>query len=258
MTRPSGEQARPEGGGDARDGRLSASPRRGNDPPRPETEHSRRARFVWAGRIGGALVRAWGRTWRLEHEVPEAVRALEVAGRPYIHAFFHEHIFPLTYAYRDRGVVVLVSQSADGEYISQILHRLGSGTVRGSSSNGSLRALLTMARTGREGFPLAVTPDGPRGPRRAVQLGVLHIASRSGQPIVPLAAGVRHARRLRSWDRFEVPWPFSPIRIVAGEPLEVAADIEPRDLGPRYLGQLQSRLDEVEAKAEAFARGSTR
>ena len=229
---------------------------RRREPPRPETEYSRRPQFVWAGRIGGPLLRIWGGTWRLEREVPEAVLELERAGRPYIHAFFHEHILALSYAYRDRGVAVLVSQSADGEYTSQLIHRLGYGTVRGSSSQGSLRALLTMARTGRDGFPLAVTPDGPRGPRRAVQLGVLHIASRSGLPIVPLAAGARRAKRLRSWDRFEVPWPFTPLKVVVGQPLTIAPDLGAADLEGRYLGLLQARLDEVEARAEAFVRGS--
>jgi lysophospholipid acyltransferase (LPLAT)-like uncharacterized protein len=191
----------------------------------------------------------------MEREVPESVREFERTGRPYIHAFYHEHILTLSYAYRDRGVAVLVSQSADGEYISQVIHRLGYGTVRGSSSKGGLRALLSMAKAGRDGLPLAVTPDGPRGPRRTAQIGVLHIASRSGLPIVPLTAGVRQAKRLRSWDRSEVPWPFTRVRVLVGEPIEVAAGAEPADLERGYLGLLQSRLDELESRAEAFVRG---
>ncbi|MCA9756193.1 MAG: lysophospholipid acyltransferase family protein [Candidatus Eisenbacteria bacterium] len=223
--------------------------------PRPETEFSRQARFVWAGRIGGAVLRLWGRTWRIRKEEPAAVAEFVRTGQPYIHGFFHEHILSLSYAYRKRGVVVLVSQSADGEYISQVIHRLGYGTVRGSTTRGGLRALLTMAKIGAGGRALSVTPDGPRGPRREVQLGILHIASRSGQPIVPLGVAISSLRRLGGWDRFEIPLPFAKIQIVAGEPIPIAADLSPDELEKRYLALLQERFAYVEERAQRLLFG---
>lgn len=222
-------------------------------PPRAATALSRRPRFVWAGRLGALLLKTWGRTWRIEREIPASVLALEREGRPFVHAFFHEHILSLTYAYRDRGVVILVSESADGEYISQIIHRLGYGTVRGSTSRNAIRALLGMARCGRSGCPLGVTPDGPKGPRRVVQSGVLQIAQRAGQPIVAHAVGVRPAWRARSWDRFEVPWPWARVRVFAAEPLELDPDIPAKELEARYLAELEARFAEIETRAEAFA-----
>lgn len=237
--------------GDTRGGRRELPPL-----PRPETPHSRVPRFVWAGRAGSVVLRLWGATWRIEREIPPSVQAIEAEGDHCILAFFHEHILALSYAYRSRGFVVLVSQSADGEYISQVIHRLGYGTVRGSSSQGGLRALLEMARCGRNGLPLSVTPDGPRGPRRVVQAGVLHIAARSGLPIVPLTVGIRGVRRLGGWDRFELPYPFTRIRVLAGDPYVVPADLDPTTLARVWLPPLQQRFDELEARAAAFAAGS--
>ena len=219
-------------------------------PPRPETELSRRPRYRLAGTIGAWLLRLWGATWRVEREVPDSVRALERDGHRMIHTFWHSHILSLSWAYRGRGVVVLVSRHGDGEYISQIIHRLGYGTVRGSSSRGGPRSLLEMARLGRRGYPLSVTPDGPRGPRRELQPGVLLIAQRSGLPIMPLASAARWCRTLDSWDRFEVPLPFSRMLVAVGEPIHVPANL-PQDLlltesGPRVeeaLRRVEERVD---------------
>lgn len=222
-------------------------------PPRPEVEGSRRARYAWAGRAGAAVLLAWGRTWRVDREVPEAVREIERSGERLIYAFWHAHILPLSYFYRGRGIVVLVSRHGDGEYITQVIHRLGFGTVRGSTSRGGMRALLEMARLGRDGYPLGVTPDGPRGPRQRLQPGVLLIAQRSGLPIVPLAAAMSRGRRLDSWDRFEVPAPAARIRIVAGAPLHIPRDVEASRLAAEWGERVQESIDAVERRAqEAF------
>lgn len=221
--------------------------------PRDQTELSREVRYRLAGTLGGALIRALGRLWRVDWSLPDSVVALEQTRSPFIHAFWHEHLLPLTYTHRDRHVVVLVSLSPDGEYISQILHHLGYGTVRGSSSRGAVRALLRMARVGEEGRALAVTPDGPRGPRHVLQPGLLTIAARSALPIVPLSAGVRRARRLSSWDRFEVPLPFAHVRVFAEPPLEVPSALSPAELERTVGPTLQAALDRVEARAVRFA-----
>ena len=149
--------------------------------------------------------------------------------------------------------MVLVSQSKDGEYISQVIHRLGMGTVRGSSSRGGVRALLQMAKLGRDGHSLAVTPDGPRGPRHVVQPGLLSIAARSGLPIVPLTSGARSAWRLGSWDRFEIPKPFTRLRVITGKPISIpstaSGELLERDYGPG----VQAAMEDVERRAHAFA-----
>lgn len=217
--------------------------------PRPETSFSRRARFRWAGRIGALLLRLWGATWRIEWSIHPEARTLRESGRPFVHALWHEHLLPLTYTHRGRGFCVLVSESADGEYISQVLHHLGYGTVRGSTSRSSVRALLEAARVGREGHGLAITPDGPRGPRRRLQPGLLTIAQRSGLPIVPVVATARRKKRLASWDRFELPWPFTRLKVWEGEPFAVDPAIASKDLMEAMGPRAQQALDRLEEDA---------
>ncbi len=224
-------------------------------PPRPETELSRRPRYRWIGRAGGLVLRLWGGTLRLEWDLPESVRALEQSGEPVIYAFWHCHMLSLTWAYRGCGAVVLASQHGDGEAITQVIHRLGYGTVRGSTTRGGVRAAIEMARLGRAGYTLAVTPDGPRGPRHQLQPGIILIAQRSGLPIVPLAAGMRSGRRLDSWDRFELPAPFSRVRIVGGEPIAIPAET-PRSEAMVWKSRIQEAMDAVERRAEAWVGAS--
>ena len=221
--------------------------------PQDRTALSAALRFRVAGLLGGWLVRLLGATWRIEWANSEGAARLEREKQPFIVAFWHEHILSLAYTHRDRGIVVLVSQSKDGEYISQVIHRLGMGTVRGSSSRGGVRALLQMAKLGRDGHSLAVTPDGPRGPRHVVQPGLLSIAARSGLPIVPLTSGARSAWRLGSWDRFEIPKPFTRLRVITGKPISIpstaSGELLERDYGPG----VQAAMEDVERRAHAFA-----
>ncbi|MFN8548327.1 MAG: lysophospholipid acyltransferase family protein [Candidatus Eisenbacteria bacterium] len=155
-------------------------------------------RFVWIGRLGAMLLRLLGSTWRLQWRVDPAAEELVREKRPVVYAVWHEAILVGIWVFRGRDITVMVSQSKDGEIISQIIHHLGYATARGSSTRGGGRALLEIARIGRRGGCLAITPDGPRGPRRRLQPGTLLIAQRAGLPLVPLAFGARGAKRLGS------------------------------------------------------------
>jgi hypothetical protein len=200
------------------------------------------------------VLRLWGGTLRLEWDLPESVRAIERSGEPVVYAFWHCHMLSLAWAYRDRSAVVLTSLHGDGEAITQVIHRLGYGTVRGSTTRGGVRAALEMARLGRAGCTLAVTPDGPRGPRHRLQPGIVFVAQHSGLSIVPLASGMRSGRRLDSWDRFELPAPFSRLRIVGGEPIAIPAEI-PRSEAMVWEIRVQEAMDAVERRAEAWIGG---
>jgi hypothetical protein len=208
-------------------------------------------RYRWIGTAGALVLRLWGGTFRLEWDVPESVQTIKQSGQPVVYAFWHCHMLSIAWAYRGCGAVVLASQHGDGEAISQVIHRLGYGTVRGSTTRGGARAALAMARLGRAGHPLAVTPDGPRGPRHKLQPGIVFLAQHSGLPIVPLAAGMRWGRRLDSWDRYELPAPFSRVVVVAGEPVAVPAEI-PRAEVTVWEERIQEAMDAVERRAEAW------
>ena len=157
----------------------------------------------------------------------------------------------MPYSYRGRRISVLVSQSGDGELIARTVARLGIDSSRGSSSRGGIAGMRSSLRKASEGWDLAFTPDGPRGPAREVQPGVILAAASTGLPIVPVAIAASRAKLLRSWDRFLIPLPLSTIHFVYGEPLAV-----PRrgDLGAA-AAELKRRLDGAEESAERLAKG---
>jgi hypothetical protein len=156
----------------------------------------------------------------------------------------------MPYAYRGRRISVLISRSRDGELIARTVAHLGIDSSRGSSSRGGAAGLRELLRKAEEGYDLAFTPDGPRGPVSKVQPGVVLAAAATGLPIVPVALAASRDRRLRSWDRFVVPMPFAAVHFVYGEPLEVPR----RGALDAAAAELEERLRAAEARAESFAR----
>jgi len=155
---------------------------------------------------------------------------LDPATSPCIYAFWHESM--LASSKVQARVQVLASQSADGELIARISQHMGASVIRGSSSKGGAQVLFELTRLGAaRDSHLLVTPDGPRGPRRTVQPGIIYLASRSGLPIVPVGVGFTGAWRARSWDRFAVPLPFSTLLGVVGSPLHVPDKLSAEGLG---------------------------
>jgi lysophospholipid acyltransferase (LPLAT)-like uncharacterized protein len=147
----------------------------------------------------------------------------------------------------------LISQHQDGEYITQIIERLRARVVRGSTTRGGIAGLMEMASVDKQTH-LAITPDGPRGPRRRLQPGAIFLASRTGLPVVPLGFGFSNAWRARSWDRFAVPLPFSIVACVAGRSIRI-----PPELGRTGLEcwrhQVEASMLECTAAAEYWAAG---
>lgn len=136
--------------------------------------------------LGYAGITLLGRTLRLRTFQADRVETFWSAGRNVIVAFWHGRQLMLPLAYKGRGIAILISEHRDGELIARILHAFGLGAVRGSTTRGGARALRQMVRLGRGGTDLAVTPDGPRGPRCIAQAGTVELAKLTGLPIVPL------------------------------------------------------------------------
>ncbi|MEK9172748.1 MAG: lysophospholipid acyltransferase family protein [Nitrospirota bacterium] len=135
--------------------------------------------------IGYAAIRALGRTLRIRTLHADRVNAFWQAGRPVILAFWHGRQLMLPLGYGGSRLYILVSEHRDGELIHRIVRRFGFDTVRGSTTRGGARALRQMVRLGRSGAGLAVTPDGPKGPRCVAQAGVVQLAKLTGLPILP-------------------------------------------------------------------------
>lgn len=174
-----------------------------------------------AAALGAPVAGALASTWRYDIIGQERWDALNGGAPGFACMLWHEALLPLLWLHRRQDVVIVVSEARDGQYLADFAERIGFRLVRGSSTRGGTRALLAAVRELEAGEVLAVTPDGPRGPRRQVKPGVLAAAQRSGTVVLPVHAEAESAWRLSSWDRFCVPKPFSRIRVVYGSPFGV-------------------------------------
>lgn len=173
--------------------------------------------------LGGFLIRTLARTWRIRAIGRESFDANRAAGKGAIFTFWHGQMLPLV-AEHHRPTTVLISDHKDGEIITQIVSGFGCRAVRGSSSKGAARALLQLSRTLNEGNDIAITPDGPRGPRHSFAPGAVVLSQRTGSPIVLLASYARRVWKLNTWDGFEIPKPFARVTVAYGEPFVVSAE----------------------------------
>jgi len=207
------------------------------------------------GLLGGLVLRMWMSTLRPRLSLPDSRRhPADARVERFLYAFWHDSLlFPTAYSAR---IHVLISQHGDGELIAQICRHLRIGTVRGSTTRGGARALLKLLRLSQRSH-LGVTPDGPRGPRRQVQLGSIFVASYTGLPIVPVGVGYERAWRFRSWDRFALPWPWSGATCVVAPPIQVPAKLGRAGL-EHYRRLVEERLLRATAAAEQWAAGGKR
>jgi lysophospholipid acyltransferase (LPLAT)-like uncharacterized protein len=195
-------------------------------PPPDEARQGtgRRLRVAAIAFVGGLFLRLLGFTWRVRREGGEHFDEMLRRKEPFIVVFWHGEIVPVTWVHRHRGVAPLISRHADGEVIARIVEGLGYRTIRGSTSRGSVRALLEAAQRVNEGVTIGFTPDGPRGPRHVFAPGALIVAQRTGRPIIALGATASSAWRLRSWDRHLIPKPFATVTVRYSEPQFVRAE----------------------------------
>ncbi len=139
-------------------------------------------------------------------------------------AFWHNNIIILGFLYRFSKVATIVSQSKDGEYFSRLLSKFGYRIIRGSSSKGGTKALLEGIKVIKEGYSIAGTLDGPRGPGFKVKPGIIIMASKTGIPILPVYVRCHRAKILNTWDKMVLPVPFSSIEVHYGDLLFVPYD----------------------------------
>jgi lysophospholipid acyltransferase (LPLAT)-like uncharacterized protein len=173
-----------------------------------------------------------------------------VGQRPLIISFWHACIIPATYLYRNCGIRVMSSNSYDGEYMGRIIGKFGFVAVKGSSSRNAVRALLGLRRALQQGWAVAFTLDGPRGPRCKVKPGPVALARSSGVALTMFHIAVEKAWVLNTWDRLIIPKPFSRVLMRIGKLIPVPADATEQDI-ERYQQELQDSLDRVREFADA-------
>lgn len=164
-------------------------------------------------RLAALLIRLLGATWHVRDEAAAHTAAGHTVPGPTVFAFWHEGLLSCAWRFRGLGIAILISRSFDGELIARTVERLGFVAVRGSSSRGGAAGLRGMAEAYNAGHICAFTADGPRGPRRHAKAGPLQLAALVGAPWVGcFHAEPQRAWRLRSWDRFAIPKPFTTVR----------------------------------------------
>ena len=166
---------------------------------------------------------------------------------PVIYVFWHNKMFGLIRLMRKRGIHVLVSRHRDGEKIARVVKSFGYNFVRGSSSRGSIRALKELSRLLKKGNQIAITPDGPTGPRWQFKEGANFLSKITGVPIIFVGVGYAKKLVLNTWDRFEIPLPFSRCVVYSSPPYYVK-----RGDTAEKLGNL---LKKATLRAEALSYG---
>ncbi len=219
-----------------------------------------RAKRWQAATIGAAgypLVALLGRTLRWRVDGAERLDEVLQAGEQPVLSFWHGRILSATYYFRHRHISVMASENFDGEWIARIIERFGYRPVRGSSSRGGSRALILMKRAIERNEPAAFTLDGPRGPALRAQRGAAWLAKATGNPLVPFHIEAGRNWTLRSWDRTQIPRPFSTVGLAIGEPFHVASSSTDDDLEV-VCRELERRLDVLRTRALQLAHeGST-
>ena len=193
------------------------------------------------------------RTVKVETEGWEHFEAASSNGKIPIFTFWHNRVFLGTYFWRRRAIVIMTSRSFDGEYIARFIQRFGYGAVRGSSTRGATGALIEMVRLMREGFPAGFSIDGPKGPRYVAKMGAVLLAKKTGHPVLPFthtAAKLWEAKK--TWDKFQVPKPFTRSLLVMAPPIYVSANADEKELAAKR-DELQRALDEVNRRGEEWA-----
>jgi lysophospholipid acyltransferase (LPLAT)-like uncharacterized protein len=203
------------------------------------------------GLFAPALLRLLAVTWRVQRRGGPGWQLL-TSNQPWLVAMWHGRMLvglPMA-MHRGRNIGVLVSPSDDGNLATRALRLFGYVSIRGSLSRGGARALREMTDTLQAGHQLVVTPDGPRGPRHSMNVGLHWLARKTGAPILPVGFACDRAWRLRSWDRFTIPKPFARLVVNYGDPQPIAAAASDGDL-EALAAKLRTRL--IALEREAFA-----
>lgn len=200
--------------------------------------------------LGAAYIRLlwWTGRWRVIGA--ETPRGLWDRGKPFVGVFWHGRLLmmPCSWDYRN-PIHMLISAHRDGQLISRTVGYFGIRTIAGSTRRGGTGALRAMLGALNRGECVAITPDGPRGPRMRVSVGVVNLARLAAVPVVPVTFGATSRRVMKSWDRFVVALPFCRGVIIWGEPVSIARDAT-EDEVERARQDVEDELNRISAEAD--------
>ncbi len=183
------------------------------------------------GTLAGWTMKLLAMTLRLDVRDECGIGVPGSGSPPVIFILWHNRFFVVPPAWQrlcggHRKTVTLTSASHDGDMVARAMAVFGLGAVRGSSSRRGVAALVGLKKSIKEGYDICLTPDGPRGPRYKMQPGAIKLAESSGAPIIPIHVRFASAWRLKTWDRFVIPKPFSRVEVTFAGPIHVARGMD--------------------------------
>lgn len=196
-------------------------------------------------------IRSIDLTLRYRLDEPEVMQQRLLEG-PAIFVIWHNRLALSVMLYHrfvqrlqpERRMAAIASASRDGAMLARVIELLGVRPVRGSSSRRGAQALLEMGTLAEQGYDLAVTPDGPRGPRYQLQPGVVGLAAATGLPLLLASCHVAWKKEAPSWDRFQIPLPFSRVRVFLSDPIRVPRDLNDHEREERRA-EIERRMLEI-------------
>ncbi len=175
-----------------------------------------------------------------------------ISSRKFIFAFWHSRMLFFNYMYKQFDAAILASRSEDGEIAVRVLQKQGHEAIRGSTTRGGSRALVTLIKKLKERKrPAVIIPDGPQGPRFKVQPGIIILAKKTGYPILPVSYSAKKIKIFTSWDRFILPYPFTKCTAVYGDPLYVPQNAD-KDTENKCLNILEKELCRITFDADHY------
>jgi lysophospholipid acyltransferase (LPLAT)-like uncharacterized protein len=186
---------------------------------------------------------------RIEKVNVESLKKLKLESPRYVLAFWHGTMLLPWFLHGNPNVVALTSKSNDGDLLARLLKKWNYKVVRGSSSSGGEIALGIMVDYAKNNFSIAITPDGPRGPRHKFKAGAVITAKKSGLPILLVGIGHQKKKILKNWDRFEVPYFFSKTKVVYSDPIYVNADLNYNETS-KIISYCETELNRLQNEAQ--------
>lgn len=197
------------------------------------------------------IIRFLHATMRLTYVNFDGYRRTLDGGGHIILAFWHGRLMMMPYSYPGKGITILVSQSRDGGLVADTVKNFGIESVRGSSTRGWFAGIKGLLKSIQSGRDVAITPDGPKGPKMKAQMGVIQIARATGLPIIPMSFGASKKKVFSSWDSFIMPYPFSKGVFICGEPVRVSSSAAPGEM-EEARARLEDALNRLTAEADSF------
>lgn len=190
-------------------------------------------------------------TLRIKYKNKKVIDILNKENQNFVLAFWHQTMLVSWFINRNKNFAALTSKSKDGDLLARQLKHWKYEVVRGSSSKGGDVALAIMVDLAKNGNSIAITPDGPRGPVNKFKAGAAITAKKSKVPLVLMGVGIKSKKKLNSWDKFQVPNPFSEVQIIFSDPIYIDSNLS-FDETSKLIEECERKLNELQSEAEKF------